>query len=86
MGWFVERRRITKLGLEIKDRLEEFVGLMGEPNLSDIFPMLRPFDLQGIESKTNKHLSWFYGFLKSMTEQRTKFGGEPKMVDSKDFP
>ncbi|MBA0775373.1 hypothetical protein Gotri_010525, partial [Gossypium trilobum] len=70
----------AKLGLEIKDRLEEFVGLMGEPNLSDIFPMLRPFDLQGIESKTNKHLSSFYGFLKSMTEQRTKFRGEPKMV------
>ncbi|MBA0691788.1 hypothetical protein Goari_009399 [Gossypium aridum] len=76
----------AKLGLEIKDRLEEFVGLMGEPNLSDIFPILRPFDLQGIESKTNKHLSWFYRFLESMTEQRTKFGGEPKMVDSKDFP
>ncbi|KAH1065441.1 hypothetical protein J1N35_030428 [Gossypium stocksii] len=36
----------AKLGLEIKDRLEEFVGLMGEPNLSNIFPMLRPFDLQ----------------------------------------
>ncbi|MBA0717812.1 hypothetical protein Golax_005593 [Gossypium laxum] len=59
----------AKLGLEINDQLEEFVGLMGEPNLSDIFPMLRPFDLQGIESKTKRHLSWFYGFLELVIEQ-----------------
>ncbi|MFQ6640718.1 hypothetical protein Gotur_016856, partial [Gossypium turneri] len=56
----------AKLVLEIKDQLEEFMKLMGEPNLSDIFPMLRPFNLQGIESKTKKHFSWFYGFLESV--------------------
>ncbi|MBA0752278.1 hypothetical protein Gogos_001125, partial [Gossypium gossypioides] len=27
----------AKLGLEIKDQLEEIVGLMGETDLSDIF-------------------------------------------------
>ncbi|MBA0796063.1 hypothetical protein Gohar_006863, partial [Gossypium harknessii] len=58
----------AKLGLEIKDRLEEFVRLMGEPNLSDIFSMLRPFHLQGIESKNKKHLSWLYGFLELVIE------------------
>ncbi|MBA0816675.1 hypothetical protein Gohar_001310, partial [Gossypium harknessii] len=30
--------------------------------------MLRPFNLQGIESKTKKHLSWFYGFLEPVIE------------------
>ncbi|MBA0743695.1 hypothetical protein Gogos_006355, partial [Gossypium gossypioides] len=71
----------AKLGLEINDQLEEFIGLMGEPNLSDIFPMLRPFDLQGIESKTKRHLSSFYGFLESVIEQRMKLKEEPKMEE-----
>ncbi|PPR90649.1 hypothetical protein GOBAR_AA30030 [Gossypium barbadense] len=76
---------VAKLGLEIKDRLEEFMKLMGEPNLSDIFPMLSPFNLQGIESKAKKHVSWFYGFLESVIKQRMKLGEGPKMADSKDF-
>ncbi|XP_017635289.1 carnosic acid synthase-like [Gossypium arboreum] len=76
---------VAKLGLEIKDRLEEFMKLMGEPNLSDIFPMLRPFNLQGIESKAKKHVSWFYGFLESVIKQRMKLGEGPKTADSKDF-
>ncbi|KAG8480368.1 hypothetical protein CXB51_024577 [Gossypium anomalum] len=75
----------AKLGLEFKDRVEEFVGLFGEPNVSDIFPVLKPLDLQGIESKTKKHMSWFYGFFESVIEQRTKLGGGPKMAGSKDF-
>ncbi|MBA0854177.1 hypothetical protein Goshw_027158 [Gossypium schwendimanii] len=55
----------AKLGLEIKDRLEEFVRLIGEPNLSDIFSMLRPFHLQGIESKTKSICHGFMGFSNS---------------------
>ncbi|MBA0696991.1 hypothetical protein Goari_003504, partial [Gossypium aridum] len=75
----------AKLGLELKDRVEEFVGLFGEPNVSDIFPVLKPLDLQGIESKTKKHMSWFYGFFESVIEQRTTLGEGPKMAGSKDF-
>ncbi|MBA0679889.1 hypothetical protein Goari_011631, partial [Gossypium aridum] len=55
----------AKLGLEIKDRLEEFVRLMGEQNLSDIFSMLRPFHLQGIESKSKSICHGFMGFSNS---------------------
>ncbi|MBA0731421.1 hypothetical protein Golax_004648 [Gossypium laxum] len=55
----------AKLGLEIKDRLEEFVRLMGEQNLSDIFSMLRPFHLQGIKSKTKSICHGFMGFSNS---------------------
>ncbi|KAA3481766.1 geraniol 8-hydroxylase-like [Gossypium australe] len=75
----------AKLGLELKDRVEEFVGLFGEPNVSDIFPVLKPLDLQGIESKTKKHMSWFYGLFESVIEQRTKLREGPKMAGSKDF-
>ncbi|GMI99544.1 cytochrome P450, family 706, subfamily A, polypeptide 4 [Hibiscus trionum] len=71
-------------GVEFKERLEEFVGLIGAPNVSDIFPVLRPFDLQGIEFKSKKLLSWFYEFLESVIEQRRKVG-EGEEEESKDF-
>ncbi|KAL4384061.1 hypothetical protein GQ457_15G001440 [Hibiscus cannabinus] len=72
-------------GVEFKERLEEFVGLIGAPNVSDIFPVLRPFDLQGIESKSKKRLSWFYGYLESVIQQRTKVGEGEREEQSKDF-
>ncbi|KAG8476242.1 hypothetical protein CXB51_033074 [Gossypium anomalum] len=75
----------SKLRLEFKDQFKEFVKLMVEPIISYMFPMLRPFDLQGIESKAKKHISWLYGFFKSVIEQRRKLGEGPKMADSKDF-
>ncbi|XP_017636775.1 labd-13Z-ene-9,15,16-triol synthase, chloroplastic-like [Gossypium arboreum] len=75
----------SNLGLEFKDRFEEFLRLMVEPNVSDMFPVLRPFDLQGIESKAEKNISWFYEFFESVIEQRRKLGEGPKMADSKDF-
>ncbi|TYH41341.1 hypothetical protein ES332_D12G309500v1 [Gossypium tomentosum] len=75
----------SNLGIEFKDQFEEFVRLMVEPNVSDMFPVLRPFDLQGIESKAKKNISWFYEFFESVIEQRKKLGEGPKMADSKDF-
>ncbi|XP_039044601.1 flavonoid 3'-monooxygenase CYP75B137-like [Hibiscus syriacus] len=75
----------AKRVVEFKERLEEFVGLIGAPNVSDIFPVLRPLDLQGIESKTKKLLSWFYEFLESVIEQRRKAGEAEQQEESKDF-
>ncbi|PPR90650.1 hypothetical protein GOBAR_AA30031 [Gossypium barbadense] len=75
----------SNLLLEFKDRFEEFPRLMAELNVSDMFPVLRPFDLQGIESKAKKNISWFYEFFESVIEQRRKLGEGPKMADSKDF-
>ncbi|TYJ07196.1 hypothetical protein E1A91_A12G287900v1 [Gossypium mustelinum] len=75
----------SNLLLEFKDRFEEFSRLMAELNVSDMFPVLRPFDLQGIESKAKKNIWWFYEFFESVIEQRRKLGEGPKMADSKDF-
>ncbi|MFQ6638146.1 hypothetical protein Gotur_013673 [Gossypium turneri] len=52
----------SNLGIEFKDHFEEFVRLMVEPNVSDMFPVLGPFDLQGIESKVKKNISCFMSF------------------------
>ncbi|XVF12362.1 hypothetical protein REPUB_Repub08aG0110600 [Reevesia pubescens] len=77
----------SRLGIELRKRLAEFVGLLGAPNVSDLFPVLAPFDLQGIQSKTKKHLSWFYEIFESEIVSRTKNIGEGKKKEeiSKDF-
>ncbi|XWS61026.1 hypothetical protein CRYUN_Cryun07bG0090400 [Craigia yunnanensis] len=73
-------------GSELRKRLEEFVRLFGAPNVSDLFPVLTRFDLQGIQSKSKKHLLWFYDIFQSVIINRTKIGeGNKKEEISKDF-
>ncbi|KAK8703393.1 hypothetical protein V6N13_021709 [Hibiscus sabdariffa] len=74
--------------IELRKRLDEFVRLFLAPNISDIFPVLAPFDLQGIVSKSKKHISWFYGIFESVIMNRLKIAGDgKKIVDeiNKDF-
>ncbi|KAK9039807.1 hypothetical protein V6N11_014995 [Hibiscus sabdariffa] len=74
--------------IELKKGLEEFVRVVGAPNVSDFLPVLAPFDLQGLESKSKKLLSWFYGIFESeiMNRLRTEDDGN-NISDpiSKDF-
>ncbi|KAK4836810.1 hypothetical protein QYF36_000384 [Acer negundo] len=67
-----------------------FNYLSGAPNISDLFPALARFDLQGIESKKKKLLSWFNRMFESLIDSRTKdhqAGGEnkEKKGSNKDF-
>ncbi|GMJ10864.1 cytochrome P450, family 706, subfamily A, polypeptide 6 [Hibiscus trionum] len=71
--------------IEFKKRLEEFVNLAGGPNVSDFLPLLAPFDLQGIESKSRKLLSWFYGKFESVIMNRLKTEDVGDDQISKDF-
>ncbi|GMJ14919.1 cytochrome P450, family 706, subfamily A, polypeptide 6 [Hibiscus trionum] len=74
--------------IELRKRLDEFVRLFLAPNVSDIFPVLAPFDLQGIVSKSKKHMSWFYEIFESVITSRLKSGDDgKKIVDeiNKDF-
>ncbi|XVF53971.1 hypothetical protein PTKIN_Ptkin05aG0143500 [Pterospermum kingtungense] len=75
-----------KLMIEFKKRLHEFVGLLGSPNVSDLFPLLTSFDLQGIQSKTKKILAWFYdNVFESVIVERTKMGEGQKNEEHNDF-
>ncbi|XVF50678.1 hypothetical protein PTKIN_Ptkin04bG0121300 [Pterospermum kingtungense] len=76
----------SRVGIELKERLDKFVRLFGAVDISDLFPVITPLDLQGIQSKTKKHLSWFYDFVDSVIENRTKAeDGNKKEGNSKDF-
>ncbi|KAK6262191.1 hypothetical protein QUC31_008007 [Theobroma cacao] len=79
----------SRFGIEFRKRLVEFVELVGAPNVSDVFPVLTPFDLQGIQSKAKKNLSWLYEIFESVIVHRTKVeqadGEGKKKEESKDF-
>ncbi|TYJ07505.1 hypothetical protein E1A91_A11G008700v1 [Gossypium mustelinum] len=73
--------------IELRKRLDEFIITFATPNVSDLYPILAPFDLQGIESKAKEQLSWFYGVFESMINNRRNIGddGKEKEKISKDF-
>ncbi|KAK0597578.1 hypothetical protein LWI29_026687 [Acer saccharum] len=80
-----------RVGIQFSQVVDEFVYLWGAPNISDLFPALARFDLQGVESKMKKLLSWFDRMFESLIDSRTKdhqTGGENKKEEkgsNKDF-
>ncbi|XVF09691.1 hypothetical protein REPUB_Repub07fG0116900 [Reevesia pubescens] len=85
-GGSLNGEEAIRVGIEFKKRVADIVELFGAPNVSDIFPVLAPFDLQGIQSKTKKHLAWFFGIFESAIAHRTNIGDQEKIKDeSKDF-
>ncbi|TYI53490.1 hypothetical protein E1A91_D11G007900v1 [Gossypium mustelinum] len=73
--------------IEMRKRLDELIRTFAAANVSDLFPILAPFDLQGIESKAKEQLPWFYGVFESMIKNRRNIGddGKEKEKISKDF-
>ncbi|XVF18256.1 hypothetical protein REPUB_Repub11eG0005400 [Reevesia pubescens] len=85
-GGALNGEEASRVGIEFKKRVAELVELFGAPNVSDLFPVLASFDLQGIQSKSKKHLAWFYGIFESAIAHRTNIGDQEKIKDeSKDF-
>ncbi|GLT45177.1 hypothetical protein SLA2020_190290 [Shorea laevis] len=75
-----ERRRV---GVEIKEAVVEIFELVGELNISDLFPALARFDLQGIQKKMRKFWLWLDGIFESLIENRMK--NEESREKTKDF-
>ncbi|OMO98041.1 Cytochrome P450 [Corchorus olitorius] len=82
----------SRLGIEFRQLVKEFVELLGAPNISDLFPFLTRFDLQGVQSKMQKALMWFDKIFESVITQRRKVDdhqqaheGKNKEEESKDF-
>ncbi|MCL7037771.1 hypothetical protein MKW94_010287, partial [Papaver nudicaule] len=82
------RSRTTKIGAEFRQVVSDMTGLLGAPNVSDFFPSLARFDLQGIEKKMHVQFLRFDKIFDSIIEQRLKSeeeGGEDSTSASKDF-
>ncbi|KAK1604358.1 hypothetical protein QYE76_028031 [Lolium multiflorum] len=66
--------RAQELETLIDDMLVEFA----KPNLSDLFPALSVFDLQGRRRRTAERVRRFFDFFDPIISRRMKAGGEKK--------
>ncbi|XP_057519380.1 flavonoid 3'-monooxygenase CYP75B137-like isoform X2 [Amaranthus tricolor] len=80
-GSVVAEEERENIGSEFRAAVSELTGLLSVPNLSDFFPGLERFDLQGVEKRMKKCAKWLDGIFEKVIEQRLRNGGESK----KDF-
>ncbi|KAF8750192.1 hypothetical protein HU200_012445 [Digitaria exilis] len=54
----------------IRHHVEEVADLMTKPNISDLFPLLQPLDLQGLRRKATGHLGEIFRILDGIIDRR----------------
>ncbi|BFG31419.1 hypothetical protein CerSpe_176940 [Prunus speciosa] len=72
------------VGAEFREVLSAMIELIGKPNVSDFYPGLARFDLQGIRKGVKRLVRRFDGIFEEMIDRRLRIekeGGE----ESKDF-
>lgn len=84
-GAAMEDGERESLGAEFRKTAAEMVQLIGKPNLSDFFPSLARFDLQGIVKDMNLLVPRFDGIFEKMIGERMVKDVEGKESESKDF-
>ncbi|KAF7093939.1 hypothetical protein CFC21_096308 [Triticum aestivum] len=53
-----------------RDLLEDIVGLLAEPNMSDLYPLLQVLDLQGLRHWTATHMNHVFHLLDKIIDNR----------------
>ena len=72
------------VGKEFRHLVAEITDMLGAPNVSDFFPALARFDLQGIRKKSDVLKERFNQMFARIIEQRVsaeRGGGEPPAPD-----
>ncbi|CAN1186048.1 3,9-dihydroxypterocarpan 6A-monooxygenase [Linum perenne] len=79
-GTVGEGEEREKLGAEFRRLVSEITELLGSPNLSDFFPALSRFDLQGLSKKVHTAGMSFDAIFEEVISRRTKIeeAGEKK--------
>nr|KYP56459.1 Flavonoid 3'-monooxygenase [Cajanus cajan] len=80
-GGAVEGAERESLGAEFRELVAEMTQLLGKPNVSDFFPGLARFDLQGVEKQMHALVPRFDEIFERMIGQRLTIECE----DRKDF-
>ncbi|KAI5417358.1 flavonoid 3'-monooxygenase CYP75B137 [Lathyrus oleraceus] len=84
-GAGVEGDERESLGAEFREAVAEMTVLLGKPNLSDFFPGLARFDLQGVVKEMDALVPRFDRIFEKMIGERTKKEEDGKENESKDF-
>ncbi|GLT84063.1 hypothetical protein SLE2022_023140 [Rubroshorea leprosula] len=75
----------NSIGPEFRRLVMEVFELLSRANISDLFPVLAPFDLQGIELKMKKLFLWFDQMFESVIAGRMKENDKVKNKDLLQF-
>ncbi|KAJ1419158.1 Cytochrome P450 [Sesbania bispinosa] len=84
-GGAVEGAERESLGAEFREAVAEMTELLGKPNLSDFFPRLARFDLQGVEKQMHALVPRFDRIFEKMIGERVNREKDGKESESKDF-
>ena len=86
-GGTVEGDQRDSLAAEFRETVSDMTELQGRPIVSDFFPSLARFDLQGIEKQMHKLAHKFDTIFENMINQRLKIGGgeDGESAKNKDF-
>lgn len=71
-GGEIRGEKRTMVESHFKEIFSEILVFLGKPNISDIFPAIAWFDIQGIERGMKKISESFNEFLDSLIEERMK--------------
>ncbi|KAJ7944795.1 putative Cytochrome P450 [Quillaja saponaria] len=75
-GGTVEGKERSTMGAEFRQVISEITEILGMPNVSDFYPGLARFDLQGLEKKMHVLAQRFDGIFESLIGQRLKIDEE----------
>lgn len=88
-GGTIEGEEGTNLGAEFRAAAMQLTVILGKPNVSDFFPTLARFDIQGVEREMKKVSLWIGRIFERVIEQRKRLGSvkqeEPREFRGKDF-
>ncbi|KAL0446056.1 UNVERIFIED_CONTAM: cytochrome [Sesamum latifolium] len=86
-GGTIDEQKRDKLGAKFRDKILKLVDLLGKPNVSDYFPILAKFDVQGIEKELRALMPSVEEILDTVIDEKAKMmaaeGGESER--GKDF-
>nr|AJD25238.1 cytochrome P450 CYP706G11 [Salvia miltiorrhiza] len=74
-----------RLGTEFKALNSQISKLLGKPNISDLFPFLSIFDLQGVKKQMGKVVDSLDNILEQFISQHEKLSGALDNEGRKDF-
>ncbi|KAF9689460.1 hypothetical protein SADUNF_Sadunf01G0094500 [Salix dunnii] len=83
-GGTIQGEKWTDFVSQFRSHAAEMMVLLGKPNVSDLFPVLARFDLQGIERKAKQIAVTLDQFLQYAIEQRSN-EEKAHMDEGKDF-
>ncbi|KAG5539787.1 hypothetical protein RHGRI_020113 [Rhododendron griersonianum] len=81
-GSTVDSQRVDSIGIEFQAVILKMVELLAKPNMSDFFPILARFDVQGVEREMKRLLQWVERILDPILEARMEISrGEGDQED-----